>query len=258
MSKSPATSNGGPLFYREPLPLSAHAHGHWRLRDGNYHFAAGTNAVPVMYSEFTAAMRHYPLVFAGDAATPVAVLGLEGRNLFVADGCWAPGLYVPAYARRYPFLSMAIESAENFVLAIDGTSDRILTDKDQSEGVALFEDAAPSAFTRQMLGFCEAFRNDHATTLAWAAALKAAGILDSRQAAVTLPDGRKLTFGGFHVVDAQKLAALEDSVILDWHRKGWLGWIHLHLASLDRFTDLLERQGRTDGPGANAAQAEAA
>jgi hypothetical protein len=142
---------------------------------------------------------------------------------------------------------------EHFVLAIDGTSDRLLTEEGADEGVALFEGDAPSAFTRQMLGFCEAFRNDHASTLAWAAAVKAAGILDSRQAAVTLPDGRKLTFGGFHVVDVQKLAALEDSVVLDWHRKGWLGWLHLHLASLDRFTDLLDRQGRTD-----AAQVEPA
>jgi hypothetical protein len=256
MSKSPTASHGGPLFYQQPLPLSARVHGHWRLRDGDYRFAEGSNAVPVMFSEFPAAMRHYPLVFAGDAATPVAVLGLEGNNLFVEDGGWSPGLYVPAYARRYPFLSMSIESAENFILAIDGTSDRIVTG--EGEGVALFEGDAPSAFTRQMLAFCEAFRNDHAATQAWATALKAAGILDSRQAAVTLPEGRKLTFGGFHVVDAQKLAELEDSVILDWHRKGWLGWIHLHLASLGRFTDLLDRQGRAETPGASAEPAEAA
>jgi hypothetical protein len=258
MSKTPAASIGSPLFYQQPQPLSPRMHAHWRLRSGDHRFATGTNAVPVMLSEFAAAMRHYPLVFAGDVAAPVAVLGLEGRNLFVEDGGWVPDVYVPAYVRRYPFLSMAIESPENFVLAIDGASDRFLTDEGDDEGAALFEAEAPSAFTRQMLGFCEAFRNDQAATLAWAAAMKAAGVLDSRHAAVTLPKGRQLTFGGFQVVDAGKLAALEDSVILEWHRKGWLAWTYLHLASLDRFSDLLARQGRVDGPVVETEQAEAA
>jgi hypothetical protein len=258
MSKTPAASSGSPLFYQQPQPLSPRMHGHWRLRSGDHRFAISANAVPVMLSEFTAAMRHYPLVFAGDLAAPVAVLGLEGRNLFVEDGDWAPDVYIPAYVRRYPFLSMAIESAQNFVLAIDGASDRFLTDEGDDVGEALFEAEAPSAFTRRMLGFCEAFRSDQAATLAWAAALKAAGVLDSRQAAVTLPNGRQLTFGGFHVVDARKLASLEESVLLEWHREGWLAWTYLHLASLDRFNDLLARQGRVDGATVETEQAEAA
>ncbi|MDR0634126.1 MAG: SapC family protein [Zoogloeaceae bacterium] len=26
---------------------------------------------------------------------------------------------------------------------------------------------------------------------------------------------------------------------MEWHRKGWLAWVHAHLVSLARFTDLL-------------------
>jgi hypothetical protein len=259
MSTPPNPALGSPLFYRQPQPLSPRAHGRWRLRGGDYGFAGGVNAVPVTIGEFTSAMRHYPLAFAGETATPVAVLGLENRNLFVEEGRWAPDTYVPAYVRRYPFLSMAIESPEHFVLAIDGACERFAGgEEDGTEGIALFEGDTPSTLTRQMLGFCEAFRNDHAATLAWSAALKEQGLLDDRNVQATLPgSGRKLSFGGFQAVDPQRLARLDDAMLADWQRKGWLAWIHLHLASLERFVDLLARQGRNE-PAAGAASAEAA
>src|SRR5215212_1561050 len=64
-------------------------------------------AVPISYSEFHPAGRDYPLVFiSGDGKTfnAVVVVGMStGENLFVADGKWASGFYMPAYARRYPF-----------------------------------------------------------------------------------------------------------------------------------------------------------
>src|SRR5688572_27168835 len=65
-------------------------------------------AIPISHSEFVPAGRHYPLVFIspdGKNYTAVAVVGMKAReNLFVADdGRWAGDVYMPAYARRYPF-----------------------------------------------------------------------------------------------------------------------------------------------------------
>jgi hypothetical protein len=51
---------------------------------------------------------------------------------------------------------------------------------------------------------------------------------------------------GFRTVDAPKVAQLDEAVVVDWHRKGWLGWIYLHLASLQRFIGLLARQARRE------------
>ena len=71
-------------------------------------FARQGNAVPISHTEFQPIARHYPIVFtsgdAGKSFAAVAVLGLsQGENLFYADGKWAGGSYIPAYARRYPF-----------------------------------------------------------------------------------------------------------------------------------------------------------
>jgi hypothetical protein len=46
---------------------------------------------------------------------------------------------------------------------------------------------------------------------------------------------------GFKIADAQKFQALSDAVVAEWHRKGWLGQVHFHLASLDRLHDLMLR-----------------
>lgn len=241
----PETPPAAPLFYRRPVPLSMQAHARWRLKDGDLAFAVGTNAVPLVTGEFALASRSYPIVFAAADAAPLALLGLERGNLFVAEGQWSEGHYVPAYVRRYPFVFIRTGDPEGFALAIDADSDRVV--REGEEGVALFQDNAATALTRQALEFCRLFTGEHRTTQAFAAALRSQGLLTSRNADATLPGGRKLALTGFQVVDAQMFAALPEQIVVDWHRKGWLRLVNLHLASLDRFSDLLSRQGQMEG-----------
>src|SRR5262245_20152664 len=71
-------------------------------------FAQRANALPISLTEFQLAAREYPIVFAsadaGKTFAAVAVTGIaDGENLFVRDGAWSAGVYVPAYVRRHPF-----------------------------------------------------------------------------------------------------------------------------------------------------------
>lgn len=233
---------GLPLFYREPILLTSQAHAAWRLKEGDAAFAAEAPYVPIVVGELAAASRNYPIVFAASGAQPIAVLGLERRNLFVDQGRWTEDAYVPAYVRRYPFGFVATTSPEGFALAIDAGADRVAASGE--EGAPLFEDGKPSPLTRQALAFCDAFQTEAAATRAFAEALKAQDLLIDRRADATLPDGRKLGLEGFQIVDAEKFSALADEIVLDWHRRGWLALVLFHLASLERFSDLLARQGR--------------
>lgn len=236
------------LFYRDPQPLSSTLHGDWRLKDGDVAFAAATPFAPIVVGEMMAASADYPILFSGETAQPIVALGLERSNLFVADGAWAAGTYVPAYVRRYPFGFIATINPQGFALAIDAGCERLA--RAGEKGAPLFENGAPTDLTRQALSFCDAFQDEAAATQAFGAALKARELLIDRRADVTLPDGRKLELDGFQIVDAAKFAALPDDVVLDWHRKGWLALVHIHLASLDRFRALLDRAGRALGAAA--------
>lgn len=231
-----------PLFYVSPEPLNAATHVNWRLKAGNLAFAAEAPYVPVVVSEMVTASHHYPLVFAAGDAQPVALLGLSRHNLFVSDGEWSAETYVPTYIRRYPFGFMQTVNPDGFVLAIDAAASGVV--RDGEEGEALFADGQPSALTRQALQFCEALQHEAAATRAFADALQAQEILIDRRADATLPDGRTFGLDGFQIVDAEKFAALDEAVVLDWHRQGWLALVYHHLASLAHFQNLLDRQGR--------------
>lgn len=179
------------------------------------------------------------MVFVGTDAAPVAVLGLQAEhNRFVVADHWQTGTYVPAYVRRYPFVFARTTDPDGHVLAIDADAPMLRTDGD--EGQPLFEaDGQPSALTRQALAFCEAFTRDATATAAFSAALVTAGVLVERQADVVHPDGRQSSLLGFHLIDAERFAALPDATVLAWHRQGWLALVHFHMASLARFKDLL-------------------
>jgi len=224
-------------FYRKLEALHPERHSDLRLKPGaDFRFARNANAIPITDVEFAAASRFHPIVFTPEAL-PMVTLGLQQENLFVGDeGSWntIPS-YVPAYLRRYPFIF--IENGDQFVLGVDRDCDRITDVKD--EGEPLFVEGKPSAFIRDALNFTAQLHNQHMSTRAFGAALIEQDLLIDRQAQAALPDGRRFNVTGFKIVDAQKFLALPDAVVADWHKKGWLGLVHFHLASLERFHDLM-------------------
>jgi hypothetical protein len=240
-----------PPFYVQPVPLETARHGSWRLLPGDLAFAAATPSVPLTVSEFLAAGRSYPIVFAASDLSPVAVMGLQADNLFVVDGAWADGIYMPAYVRRYPFVLIEASDKLSFALGIDAASERVA--QKGKAGAALFEDGQPAELTKQALEFCRLFNVDHQRTRAFTKALDEARVLVDRRADIALPDGRKLGLGGFKVIDPQAFIALPDETVLAWHKAGWLALAYYHLASLDLFQALLQRQARrAAGPSSHA------
>jgi hypothetical protein len=237
-----ALPDGQLLFYQRPEALTAERHGDLCLkRNGDFTFSRVTNSVAITSTEFIAAMRSYPIVFAARGAYPVVVLGLEQKNLFVDEaGIWRIGHYIPAYIRRYPFVFIAHPDGQQFVLGIDRASTLL---ENGGDGRPLFESDKPAEVTRQALSFCSAFQTDHDYTRAFGAALEEQNILIDNQAQVKLPNGKAINLSGFRIVDRQKFASLPDAVIVEWHKKGWAALVYYHLASLERFQTLLELVG---------------
>ncbi|MEI9993007.1 MAG: SapC family protein [Rhizomicrobium sp.] len=247
-STKQALPPGLPLFYREPELLVPERHGKLRmLMTPDFRFARDTNAVPIMAGEFVQAARFYPVVFAGEPIMPVAVLGLERRNVFVDDaGAWdGPRTYIPAYVRRYPFTFIALQGV--FALGIDMACDRLISGGEASNDVRrLFEDGKPTPFTQDALRFCGALQGEQIATRTFAEALAAYEILVDQSARAVSGSGRNYDLQGFRIVDAKKLAALPDAVVIDWQKRGWLALIHAHIASLACWHDLVARVGERE------------
>jgi hypothetical protein len=237
----PSGTTGLPPLYRRPVLLDASRHARLSVRqDGSYDFARHVTALPVNAVEFVLAARNYPIVFAVhvENVVPMVVLGVRPeQNLFVGgDGRWLRGAYVPAYARRYPFIFLESPDRSKLGLCVDEASDLLV----ESDVRPLFRAGAKTQIVDSMLEFCAAYHRDFAFTKTFSAALLEQGLLTENNATLRLVHGEQRALGGFHVVDEAKLANLDDRVFLDWRRRGWLPLIYAHLISIASWSSLVD------------------
>lgn len=209
-------------------------------------FAQALNAIPISYSEFTLVSRQYPIVFTsgdnGQSFTPVAVLGITaGENLFFADGKWAAGAYVPAYARRYPFCMAKVKLNE-----VEQQDRLICVEKERvdSQGEPMFdEQGQPNDKWREIERLLTEYEADLERAREMCSILLDYALLEPFTMQATLTkDGAALHLTGMHRIDEKKLEHLNASQIKNLMKKGVMGRIYTHLLSLDTFTGLLERK----------------
>jgi hypothetical protein len=240
VSESEKSETVLPPFYKSAVPLNVEIHSEWRLLSGDVRFSSEAPASPITLSEFAEASRFYPILFTAEVVSPVALIGLEKRNLFVSNDRWRDDAYIPAYVRRYPFVLIETPDKKHLILAVDPASERLA--KGGEEGAALFEKNQATDLTKQALEFCRLFNDDHRRTRAFCDALSEADLLVERQATVSLPNGRTLGIETFKVVDPMRFAKVDGAKLLEWHRNGWLAAVNFHLASVARLGDLLKLQ----------------
>jgi hypothetical protein len=232
-------------LFKQPRPLDRVAHKALTIdRQAGFGFARGQIAIPVTLTEFAAAARDYPVVFAGDPVQPFALLGLrDGHNLLVdAAGQWRKGRYVPAHLRRYPFIFMETPD-QQFVLCIDEAAEHFVA-AEKRDPQPLFADGKATPLVGDAMKFLAAFQSEFGATREFGAAVAESGLLIERQAEVELSGGAgRISLAGFKVVDEAKLAVLADEVFLDWRKRNWLAPIYFHLQSLANFGLLTEWAG---------------
>jgi hypothetical protein len=233
------------LLYERPVALSRDAHRRLRLRasGASYAYASRTNSVPLVCSEFPAAVNEYPIVFAGDdnnEALPVALLGLrQNENVFVSpEGAW-DAIYVPAFVRRYPFLLAAKPDPDDFTVCIDEAYPGFAGG---GEGEPLFaEDGVEAPALKQAIEFLNNFHGELKRTQAFIERLKALDLLIPRVIQFSPKNSSPCVLQGFAVVDEQRLAALDDRQAGELMRTGYMRWIYAHLLSLANVTGLSRR-----------------
>lgn len=235
-----------PLFYKDPVLLRFEEHGDAGLAPASHFgFAREAVAIPLCVGEFAVAQRHFPIVFAiDDQATPIALVGIRrDANLFIErDGTWRSGSYAPAYIRRYPFIVTETPDRAQQLLAIDRGSERFVASvADRPEAERLFDAVGnATAAAQAAMAFCHAYHTDHAATIAFGKALLAAKLLTPYHAEFRLPDGTLNQVNGFYAVDEQAFRALPPKTVAEWHTKGWLDLVGLHLVSQQSFQNLLD------------------
>jgi len=251
----PNPVTGNVLLYERPEPLDARRHANLGLSktDKPFSFVAKQHFVPLHVGEFGPASINYPIIFAGENRAPLAVVGMTaGENLFVAeDGGYRPGVYVPAFIRRYPFVGALDETAQKMVVCIDRASDLWV---EGGGDTPLFENGQPTEFTKSCIEFCGQFDADRRQTDLFVKMLTDLDLFESRQTTFTprTPEGvagEPQLVAEFFGVSEDKVKALPTDKYLELRDNGGLGQIYAHLISLfcwDRLVaESLTRRGQS-------------
>jgi len=233
------------MFYERPIALNRDRHKTLRLAitSDHYRFAATTNALPIMSTEFAEAARHYPIVFVGEeggAFSVAALVGLrDGENLMVdTEGGWEPGTYVPAFARRYPFVLAQADDSDRLTVCVD----EVYAGLGQDSGQPLFDDeGAGTPYLQTMLDFLQAFHVEAQRTSDFATRLRQLGLLVPKVITVERTGQAKQSLQGLWTVDPVKLRGLDDVRVVELFRNGYLAWIEAHLISLGSLARLVDR-----------------
>ncbi|QYF92924.1 SapC family protein [Massilia sp. PAMC28688] len=251
-----ATSN----FFQKPVPLNREHHRGIKL-DGsvaNFSFAASTSSMMIAAAELEEAALTYPVVFVGADGSPTALTALMGinqdENLFVNDGRWEEGCYLPVFVRRYPFVFAEGGPDEQLTVCVDEahpglnkeTGELLLTDKGE-----------PTEFMQSAIDFLGNCHSEMDRTKMFAQRMHELGLLVERNIEITR-DGANFRLEGFFVIDREKLAAVDDTVALELFRTGAMGLISAHLVSLNNVNRLAYRLDRRLAAQAAAAPASAA
>lgn len=247
-AQSPELS-GQVLFYSRPEPLSYEAHkdlGVKRMANP-FEFLKKAHAVPVTVSEFGVACASFPIILVGAEKTPVAVMGVrQNENEFVDDaGAPDPDHYVPAFARRYPFVFASDQSADRLLLCVDRDAPMVTNQPD----VPFFEGDQPSKFTQDAIEFCKEFERQRRATQEFTQLVDEMGLLEQKSVSFTPRDqngneGQPQKIADYWAISEEKLNALDDAKFLELKNSGALGAVYAHMVSLLNWPRVIQRAVR--------------
>jgi hypothetical protein len=210
-------------------------------------FAQQGNAIPISFTEFQLVSREYPIVFTsgdeGKTFAPVAVLGITaGENLFVQGGSWAGGIYVPAYARRYPFCMARVNLNQ-----VEQKDRLICVEKKyiDDQGEQMFDEKGqPNAKWKDLERLLGEYEADLERSREMCSILADYGLFEpfTMQASLRDDASKPMQMGGMFRVVEKNLENLNAAQLKNLMRKGIMPRIYMHLLSLANFGRLLDRK----------------
>ncbi|MEZ5946483.1 MAG: SapC family protein [Hyphomonas sp.] len=269
MNTTPAAGttplSGNVLFYKQPQPLNPEQHAGLGIKQipQPFGFMREAHAIPVTVTEFGMCATSYPVIFVGEDRTPVAVMGVrQGQNLFVDEsGRVDDDHYVPAFARRYPFVFAADETSDRLLLCVDRAAPMVTNQPE----VAFFENGQPTQFTNDAIEFCKEFERQRQATSDFMKLIRDYDLFEQKSVSFQPRDmqgretGPQQKIADYWAISEQRLNALPDDKLLELRNNGAIGAIYAHLVSLLNWQRIIQRAVRTAPaqPAAPAAPANA-
>ena len=238
-----------------PNLVALHSTAHQKLKidpDKIDKQGAHERMVPVVTSEFSKLVVHYPIVLTKNIETSrfvcVALLGFEnGENLFWKDEAW-DGIYTPLNIARQPFF-IGTQANKESVVCINTESDCIVnSDQDQqnnSAAQALFDEHGNDTdFMRQFKGMLAELVDGEGQTSALIQALLDFELLTPIKLEITFVDQSSNQVQGLYTIDEEKLGKLTDDEFVVLRKQDMLKPIYTMIASISHIYSLIQKKNQ--------------
>jgi hypothetical protein len=118
------------------------------------------------------------------------------------------------------------------------------------EGIRPFDDhGQPTPYLEAVIAGLDELDQGYRASGDFFAALERYELLEPFALDVDLRDGSKHRLVGYHLIDEEKLRALEPGALAELHSAGYLMPVFMALASLGNLSALIERKNRRVGNG---------
>jgi hypothetical protein len=220
------------------LKISAHK---------DFTFAKDSHLAAATIREFAHLASTMPLVFIQDPQSGnhhiVVMLGTEqNKNFYVVDGAWQ-GPHVPMNIQRYPF--DVRPDGEKLGVFFDENSSLV----NAEDGQAVFtEEGEPSEFLNTRQQFLSDLANSELLTQQFVKKIVDLGLLEAIEIGLEYTNGQKRNVTGMMSIDEKKLRELDQEVVMELHKNGFMGAIYATMISLGQLNRLVELSNNTDSP----------
>jgi len=177
-----------------------------------------------------------------------------GENLFVTEGQFEQDYYMPAFARRFPFVLAGDNANDRFVVCVDEAAECV-TDKNPAQ--KFFDGDDTSAFTKEAFQFLQNFERDRQTTDLLIKRFKELDLFEQKemnfqgQNADGTPAERQ-KIADYFAVTEERLKKLDAKTIKELTDNGYMAVAHAHMVSLGNWQRLVNMTLRRSQAQANA------
>ena len=229
--------------------VSADEHRNLRIRtDHAASLGDGVMSCFTVPAEFRQLQNEFVILFRRDANhrsfSALALLGFEaGENLYLDGNKWLAS-YKPAALTIAPFLiGRAKQDEGDAQVHIDLDHPRVAMD---DVGVRIFDDRGDaSPYLEQIVERLGALDQGHRASEDFFAALERHDLLEPVALDVELRNGARHRMVGYHLVNEDRLGALEGGALAELNAAGHLLPIYMAIASLANLARLIEsKNGR--------------
>lgn len=248
MAKAPKKADvavsGNVMFYKDPQPLTKDKHAKFGVQQvaKPFEFMADQHFMPITAPEFGSAAASFPIIFAGEGRVPLAVMGIRtGENLFVTNGQFEQDFYMPAFARRFPFVLAGDKENDRFVVCVDESAECV-TDKNPAQ--MFFDKDDTSSFTKEAFQFLQNFERDRQATDIMIQRFRDLDLFEQKdmhfqgQNADGTPAERQ-KIADYFAVTEDRLKSLDAKVLKEFTDNGYLAVAHAHMVSLGNWQRLV-------------------